>query len=44
MPATEKRRLATVTLDNDRDLAHLERQLRAALHQFGVVADDTVDN
>ncbi len=44
MPATEKRRLATVTLDNDRDLAHLERQLRAALHRFGVVADDIVDD
>jgi dephospho-CoA kinase len=44
MPATEKRRLATVTLDNDRDLAHLERQLWAALHQFGVVADDIVDD
>ena len=43
MPAAEKRRMATVTLDNDRDLAHLERQLQAALHQFGVVDDNVTD-
>lgn len=38
MPASEKRRRATVTLENDRDLAHLERQLEAALARLGIAA------
>lgn len=35
MPALEKRRRATVTLENDGDLASLELQLDAALEQIG---------
>ncbi|WP_148234964.1 dephospho-CoA kinase [Deinococcus maricopensis] len=36
MPGAEKRRRATITLENDGDLAHLERQLDAALTALGV--------
>ena len=35
MPTNEKRLLATYILENDADLAHLERQLIAVLEQIG---------
>ncbi len=37
MPSEEKRGRATITLDNDGDLSHLERQLDAALLKLGLV-------
>ena len=39
MPASEKRRRATITLENDADLEHLERQLGAALARLGAGTD-----
>ncbi len=36
MPASEKRKKATVTLQNDGDLEHLARQVDAALEKLGV--------
>jgi dephospho-CoA kinase len=38
MPTLEKRKRATVTLENDGDLGSLEMQLETALEQFGLAA------
>ncbi|MDR6219579.1 dephospho-CoA kinase [Deinococcus soli (ex Cha et al. 2016)] len=37
LPATQKRARATVVIDNDRDLPHLEAQVDRALRQLGMV-------
>ncbi|GGR90091.1 dephospho-CoA kinase [Deinococcus sedimenti] len=36
MPAEQKRQRATVVIENDRDLPHLEAQVNAALRQLGL--------
>ncbi|MHA0041597.1 dephospho-CoA kinase [Deinococcus sp. PEB2-63] len=40
MPADQKRARATVVIDNDRDLPHLETQVDRALRQLGLVMAD----
>lgn len=40
LPADQKRARATVVIDNDRDLPHLEAQLDRALRQLGLVMVD----
>lgn len=40
MPADQKRARATVVIDNDRDLPHLETQLDRALRQLGLLMVD----
>ncbi|WP_119673347.1 dephospho-CoA kinase [Deinococcus sp. RM] len=40
MPAEQKRARATVVIDNDRDLPHLEAQVDRALRQLGLVMVD----
>lgn len=40
LPAAQKRARATVVIDNDRDLPHLEAQVDRALRQLGLVMVD----
>ena len=40
LPAAQKRERATVVIDNDRDLPHLEAQVDRALRQLGLVMVD----
>ncbi|AKH17906.1 dephospho-CoA kinase [Deinococcus soli (ex Cha et al. 2016)] len=40
LPAAQKRKRATVVIDNDRDLPHLEAQVDRALRQLGLVMVD----
>ncbi len=40
LPAAQKRARATVVIDNDRDLPHLEAQVDRALRQLGLVMAD----